>query len=136
MKSHVLFCGLLGLAGACLVGCADRDQLAEHAFLNNDATFDAETGMLNRLYDYYPEQQVYHSHTQDRYFWYDEEAKQWADGHELPASFVLNERDRTFVALPTSHPWTLHDDVVATHPSTGHLREELAAVIASVPTDE
>ena len=142
----------LALAGA---GCMDANMMAEVATRGGDVRYDPATGNAYRLYQYFPESEVYHSVYDYTWYWQDDGGR-WKRGPRLPESVVINDLDYEFVELPTSRPYGRHEDVVAMHPGSELLKLELARLdaqwehqqmerqlqqdeqptaIASVPTD-
>lgn len=130
-----------GLSGAALValgaglllagvGCSHHhNSMAEATSRASDAEF-GSYGRLERLYDYYPNAQVYRSHFQDRWFWND--GSQWHRTVTLPSHVSIGMESPIAIQLPTSRPYTYHDNILAQHPSTSSLYETLAQLDAEM----
>ncbi len=130
----------VALGAALLSGCDNSANLmAEQAMMGGNARYDSN-GNLMRPYTYYPDQQVFRSVY--HYTWYWKEDNGWHHGSSLPSTFALGN-DSVFIQLPTGHPHTMINEVVAMHPSTDMLyakvaeqeSDELLEAMASVPTD-
>jgi hypothetical protein len=149
MTRTMIVAGLAGLTAALLVGtgCANKDVLAEASFRGGDARYHHETGELYRIYDYYPEAQVYYSPFTQRYFWRNREGNNFGNGWQsnttLPETIAIHDSSVAVIELPTGNPNQMHEGVLAAHPSMTTLRAQLdeqgneapTAVFASVPTE-
>ena len=114
------------LALPMLAGCADRNLMAEAAFRGPNARYD-EDGNLYRLYDYFPEAQVYYSPFMDTWFWPESPSK-WESGAMLPQQFAANLQNPTVLELPTSRPFEFHTDTCEAYPSLTELRAQVAGI--------
>lgn len=108
-------------------GCTYREQLAEEGARGATVHYHPETGEMYRLYTYYPDDAVYHSVYQDKYYY--QQDNQWVRTTSLPNDFELSSRS-VLIELPTRKPHTMHEDVVAAHPSIADLEALLAQLEA------
>ena len=122
-------------------GCENyQNMMAESAAVGGNVRY-AENGTAYRLYEYFPNQQVYRSVYRYTYFW--EENGVWRMGSELPNEIQLGQHFE-LIELPTGRPFDMHEEVVAQHPTNAMLTEQLARLeseamieaFASVPTNE
>lgn len=146
MRNHTrlaAFAGLTSIVLAGSLGCADRNKMAEAAAHPMTVKHAERSGQMLRIYDYYPNSQVYYSAFQDRYFWLDESKDEWKSGTELPAEIRISPYDQEIVELATSTPYVYHEQVLEQHPSLDTLRaqaddaqaESFEEAIANVPLD-
>lgn len=110
-------------------GCMDANMMAEVAARGGDVRYDPATGSAYRLYQYFPEDEVYHSVYDYRWYWKNENGH-WRHGPSLPESVTIEESNYGFVELATSRPYGRHDEVVELHPSSAMLRVEIARLDA------
>lgn len=130
--------GLLGLA---IGGCADHaNRMAETAMIGGKGTYDPSTNELYRLYEYYPNEQVYYGVHRNTWWWQCEQG--WMHGTTLPEGCTVGN-DCVLIELPTAAPNRMHNDVLAMYPTNEMLAERLAQLeseslqetFASVPTN-
>lgn len=131
------------LIAAGLAGCQNSANMkAEQAMLGGNVRYN-ESGQMLRLYEYYPNAQVYRSVHRYTWCWQDDMGV-WRMGSELPESIAMNlGMQYEFVELPTARPFDFHDQVAATYPTNQELAERLARMesemvigaFASVPND-
>ena len=130
-----------GIIGMCGLGCADQNMMAEAASQGGMAHYHSGTGELYRLYEYYPNQEVYRSVYNYHYFW--REGGTWRTAPQLPEGVTVNEHDAKLIELPTGKPHEMHGDVLAIYPSLDQLRtlaaktgaEPRGNTFATAPTD-
>ncbi len=135
----------LATVALCAGGCADKNMMAEAACRKSMAEYHPGTGELYRLYEYYPNQEIYYSVFSYHYYWRDGE--KWRHGPDLPAGTTVSHHEAKLIELPTGKPFTMHEDVLAMYPSLDQLRmlaaetqtdatgETTGQTFATVPTD-
>ncbi len=138
----VSLAGLTTLA-MCGFGCASKDKMAEAACRGGQIHYAQGSGELYRLYEYYPNCEVYYGVYNYNYYW--REGARWVSDYRLPENFTLDQRNRKLVELPTGKPYTRHENILAMYPTLDQLRlaaaktetgaETETAVFASVHTE-
>ncbi len=118
----ILAASLAGLTTLAMggFGCASKDKMAEAACRGGQVHYAQGSGELYRLYEYYPNSEVYYGVYNYKYFW--RHGTGWSSGYRLPEGTNLDRRDRTLVDLPTGRPFTRHEEVAAMYPSLEQLR--------------
>ena len=142
MRTTFLTSVFAAIALGSFTGCANQqNMMAETAMRGGNVRYDAETGAMYRLYEYFPTQQVYRSVYRYTYFWKDQGGA-WRMGPTLPGEIQLGSHYE-LIELPSGRPFDFHEQVVSEFPTNEMLTEQLARMeseailetFANVPTD-
>jgi len=128
MGSRLLRSTLLatGVGLAALAGCtADSSLLAEEAMQGGNARFHPETGELYRLYQYFPNEEVYRSVYHYTWYWQDDDGRWWRTD-DLPTDRAVSKDFYELLELPSGKPYEFHAEVTEAHPSYEMLVAETA----------